>query len=47
VNSRSNNPMFIGQLYVQLSRAMARSNIKVFVVPDIDKNMNKERGRRK
>jgi uncharacterized lipoprotein YajG len=47
VNSRSNNPMFIGQLYVQLSRAMARSNIKVFVVPGIDKNMNKGKRKKK
>ena len=41
-------PVFsYGQLYVALSRATARSNIRILVVPAAEKDMNKGKGKRK
>jgi ATP-dependent exoDNAse (exonuclease V) alpha subunit len=34
-----------GQLYVALSRAMARSNIKILAVPAAEKDMSKGKGK--
>jgi ATP-dependent exoDNAse (exonuclease V) alpha subunit len=36
-----------GQLYVALSRAMARSNIRILAVPATEKDMNKGKGKEK
>ena len=40
--------MFLhGQLYVELSRATAESNIRILVMPAIEKDVNKGKGRKK
>jgi ATP-dependent exoDNAse (exonuclease V) alpha subunit len=36
-----------GQLYVALSRATARSNIRIFVMPAIEKDVNKGKRKKK
>jgi ATP-dependent DNA helicase PIF1 len=36
-----------GQLYVALSRATARSNIKILAVPAAEKDMSKGKGKKK
>jgi ATP-dependent DNA helicase PIF1 len=36
-----------GQLYVMLSRAIARSNIKILVVPANEKDVNKRKRKKK
>ena len=36
-----------GQLYVALSRAMARSNIRILAVPAVEKDVNKGKGKGK
>jgi ATP-dependent exoDNAse (exonuclease V) alpha subunit len=34
-----------GQLYIALSRAMTRSNIRILAMPATEKGMNKEKGK--
>ena len=36
-----------GQLYVELSRATAESNIRILVMPAIEKNVNKGKEKKK
>jgi ATP-dependent exoDNAse (exonuclease V) alpha subunit len=41
-------PVFLhGQLYVALSRATARLNIRILVKPTIEKDVNKGKGKKK